>query len=198
VEKGKNDQTMLFVSKAARTYDLDQAHNQQVTKIALVIFDELQTLHGYGPTERRLLEIASRLHDIGWSLDRSGEHHKRSCELIQELDFPGLDKRDRLICALIARYHRKALPDVSRHRRFASLNARRRALVEWLAGILRVSDGLDCTHSCLVKRLTCKLTKNSFHIRLKIKGDCRKELERAIQKQNLLTKKTQKKILYHC
>jgi exopolyphosphatase/guanosine-5'-triphosphate,3'-diphosphate pyrophosphatase len=196
--KGSGDRTTAFVSKAVRIYDLDQTHNQQVTKIALVIFDELRVLHGYGAGERRLLEIASRLHDIGWSLDRSGQHHKRSCDLIRELDVPGLSKQDRLICALIARYHRKALPDAARHRRFATLDGRHREMVEWLAGILRVADGLDCTHSSLVKRLTCKLKNDTFQIHLEVKGDCRRELERASQKQDLLTKKAQRNIDYRC
>jgi len=189
---------MSFVSKTARTYDLDQAHHQQVAKIALAIFDALRILHGYGAEERRLLEIASRLHDIGWSLDRSGQHHKRSYELIQELDFPGLDKLDRLICALIARYHRRAIPDAVRHQRFAALDKHHRTVVEWLAGMLRVADGLDCTHASLVKKFTCKLKTDSFSIRLEVKGDCRRELKRAFQKQDLLTKKTQRKIAYQC
>lgn len=189
---------MSFVSKTAQTYDPDPSHNEKVTIIAVTIFDELRALHGYGAGERRLLEIAGRLHDIGWSRYRSGKHHKRSCELIQELEIPGLDKKDRLTCALIARYHRKAVPDATRHRRFASLGCRRRAVVEWLAGMLRIADGLDTTHAGLIKTLTGKLSSDAFHIHLKVKGDCRRELERATQKQNLLMKKAQRRIAYRC
>src|SRR5512139_1495663 len=138
---------MAFVVKAARTYDPDVAHSEHVTVLALVLFDGLRGLHGYGPGERRLLEIAGRLHDIGWSRVVSGKHHKLSRDMVLELDIPGLDERDRLVCALIARYHTKALPDASRHREFASLGSDGRELVEWLAGILRVSDGLDCNHA---------------------------------------------------
>ena len=145
--KQNQDATMSFVVKTARTHDPDPAHNEQVTTLALALFDGLRSLHGYGPTERRLLEIAARLHDIGWSRAVSGKHHKLSRDLILELDIPGLDEQDRLVCALIARYHTKALPDASRHQRFASLDPDRRELVEWLAGMLRVADGLDCTHA---------------------------------------------------
>lgn len=198
VDKGNGDRTMSIVGKAARTYDPDPSHNEQVTIIALAIFDELRVLHGYGANERRLLEIAGRLHDIGWSQNHGGKHHKRSCDLIQELDIPGIDKKDRLTCALIARYHRKALPDASRHKRFASLSSRRRELVEWLAGMLRVADGLDSTHASLIKRLTVTLNNNTFHIHLKVKGNCRREVERAMQKQDLLMKIAQRKIAYRC
>jgi len=189
---------MAFVGKAANTYDPDPTHNLQVTIIALALFDELRALHGYGAGERRLLEIAGRLHDIGWSRYRNGKHHKQSFDMIQELDVPGLDRLDRLTCALVARYHRKSLPDAARHHRFASLDDRRQSVVEWLAGMLRVADGLDCTHAGLIKGLTGKLSNNSFHIHLEVKGDCRRELERALQKQDLLAKKAQRKIAYRC
>ncbi|MFH2075371.1 MAG: HD domain-containing protein [Pseudomonadota bacterium] len=189
---------MSFVIKTARTHDPDPAHNEQVTLLALALFDGLQILHGYGPDERRLLEIAARLHDIGWSRVVSGNHHKLSCDMIQELDIPGLNEKDRLTCALIARYHNKALPDASRHRLFASLDDGRRAVVEWLAGMLRVADGLDCSHSGLIRRLTCTISRKVITIHLECTGDCRMEVEGAFQKQELLIRKAGRTIEYQC
>lgn len=196
--KNNRDGTMSFVGKTAQTYDPDPAHSEQVTVLALALFDGLSVLHGYGPGERRLLEIAGRLHDIGASQALSGKHHKLSGDLIQELDIPGLAGRDRITCALIARYHTKALPDASRHKRFAALGNGRRAVVEWLAGILRVADGLDCKHAGTVRRLECAVNGKAVKIRLKATGDCRMEVARAVQKQALLVKKTERKIEYLC
>ena len=196
--KQNRDATMSFVIKTARTHDPDPAHNEQVTTLALALFDGLRGLHGYGPTERRLLEIASRLHDIGWSRVVSGKHHKLSRDLILELDIPGLDKQDRFLCALVARYHTKALPDASRHQRFASLDPDRRELVEWLAGMLRVADGLDCTHANNVRRMACKVGNKTITIHIETEGDCRTEVERARQKQDLLEGKTGRRIEYQC
>lgn len=194
----KND-TMSFVIQTARTQDPDPAHNEQVTLLALALFDGLVVLHGYGTDERRLLEIAGRLHDIGWSrVGASGKHHKLSCEMIQELAIPGLNEKDRLVCALVARYHNKGLPDASRHSLFAVLNNGRRALVEWLAGILRVADGLDCNHSGLIRRLTCTISNKTITIHLEFTGDCRMEVERAFQKQELLARITGRTIEYRC
>jgi exopolyphosphatase/guanosine-5'-triphosphate,3'-diphosphate pyrophosphatase len=194
----KKNPTMSFVIKTARTYDPDPAHNEQVSMLSLALFDGLRVPHGYGPDERRLLEIAARLHDIGWSRVVSGKHHKLSCTMIQELDIPGLNGKDRLTCALVARYHNKALPDASRHKQFASLDNGRRAVVEWLAGMLRVADGLDCSHSGLIKRLTCTVNKEAITIHLEPAGDCRMELEGAFQKQELLIKKAGRAIEYQC
>ena len=190
--------TMSFVAETARKYDPDPAHNEKVTALALALFDRLRTLHGYGPRERHLLEIAGRLHDIGWSRAVTGKHHKLSRDMILNLDIPGLDRQDQMICALVARYHTKALPDESRHRRFASLDPRGRERVEWLSGILRVADGLDCTHANAVRGLSCKVGDRAITIHLEVTGDCREEVERASRKQELLVRKAGRTISYRC
>ena len=196
--KQKRDKAMSFVIKTARTLDPDPAHNEQVTTLALSLFDGLRSLHRYGPTERRLLEIASRLHDIGWSRVVSGKHHKLSRDLILELDIPGLDKQDQFLCGLVARYHTKALPDASRHQGFASLDPDRREILEWLAGMLRVADGLDCTHGNNVRRMACTINNKTIKIHIETENDCRTEVERARQKQDLLERKTGRRIEYQC
>jgi len=198
VKMQEKDATMSFVIKTAETYDPDPSHNEQVTTLALALFECLSILHGYSSVEHRLLEIAGRLHDIGWSRTISGKHHKHSFDMIQELDIPGLSKQEQLICALIARYHTKALPDVSRHGQFASLDADQRDLVEWLAGLLRVADGLDCSHTSRIKRISCEVDVKTINISLEVAGDCRMELEKASQKQELLLKKTGREIMYRC
>ena len=192
------DATMSFVTETAQTYDPDPAHNEQVTVLALALFDGLRTLHGYGPRERHLLEVAGRLHDIGWSQVVTGKHHKLSRDMILGLDIPGLSRPDQMICALVARYHTKALPDESRHRRFASLDPQDRDRVEWLAGILRVADGLDCTHANAIRGLSFEIRAREITIHLEVAGDCRIEVERATQKQDLLVRKAGKKIIFQC
>mgnify|MGYP006268649125 FL=1 len=198
MRKQNTDATLSFVVKKARVFDPDPAHNERVTTLALGLFNGLRRLHGYGPMERRLLEIASRLHDIGWSRVVSGKHHKLSRDMILELEIPGLDKRDQLTCALIARYHTKALPDASRHRQFASLDSNRRELVEWLAAILRVADGLDCNHASVIHQLGCDVGNKAITIHLESAHDCRTEIEGARQKQDLLEGTTGRRIEYRC
>ena len=198
MERRNKSATMSVITETARTYDPDPAHNEQVTALALALFDGLRSLHGYGPRERHLLEIAGRLHDIGWSRVVTGKHHKLSRDMILDLDIPGLDRKDQVTCALVARYHTKALPNESRHRRFASLDPSGRERVEWLAGILRVADGLDCTHANAIRGLSCKVGGRAITIRLEVTGDCRTEVERATQKQDLLARKAGRTISYRC
>jgi len=194
----REDPLMAFVEEAAVRYDPDPAHNQQVTSLALDLFDGLSPLHDYGPSQRRLLHIAARLHDIGKSRVVSGKHHKVSRDMILELDIPELNKEDQLTCSLIARYHTKALPDPSYHRRFASLKSGRQDLVEWLSGVLRVADGLDHAHAGVVGELKCEIRPRAITVRLKTTGDCRRQVERARQKQELLVQKAGRPIEYLC
>jgi exopolyphosphatase/guanosine-5'-triphosphate,3'-diphosphate pyrophosphatase len=193
-----NEATIEFVIETSKRYDPDPDHSKHVALLALDIFDDLQDIHGYGASERHLLEIASRLHDIGWSRVVSGKHHKLSRDIILKLDILGLSNSQRFMCALIARYHTKALPDVARHRHFALLDRKQREIVEWLAGMLRVADGLDCSHANLVKRLKCTIKSKIVRIHLESAGNCRREMEKARLKQELLLKKLERMIEYRC
>ena len=189
---------MAFVEEASVRYDPDPAHNKQVTFLTMALFDGLRSLHEYGPRERRLLHIAARLHDIGKSRVVSGDHHKLSRDMILEFNFPGLKEEDQLACSLIARYHTKALPNPSHHWHFASLNSDRQNLVEWLSGVLRVAGGLDCAHSGVVGGLECEIEPGAINVRLKAAGDCRRQVERARQKEDLLVQKAGRPIQYLC
>ncbi|HOW57032.1 MAG TPA: HD domain-containing protein [Smithellaceae bacterium] len=192
------EKALAFLAKAARRHDTDPDHSRQVTALALLLFDELYPLHGYDAEERFLLEVAGLLHDIGWSKVVSGRHHKISRDIINDLAIPGINLLDRFTCALVARYHTKSLPDRTKHRQFASLVPERQNLVEWLAGILRVADGLDCNHRSLITGLRCAIKKEELIINLFAEGDCRVQIKRASEKQTLLEKKTGKIIVYRC
>ena len=101
------EKAMLKVDEVSRTCDSDPSHSEQVTILALAVFDALKPLHKYGAVDRQLLEIASRLHDVGWSRTVIKKHHKLSGKMILEMDIPGLDDRDKMVCSLVARYHTK-------------------------------------------------------------------------------------------
>jgi exopolyphosphatase/guanosine-5'-triphosphate,3'-diphosphate pyrophosphatase len=64
-----------------RRFHFDEAHAQQVSRLALALFDQLEPLHGLGGKERRLLLAGALLHDIGkvdaYSWDRAFEHTAR-------------------------------------------------------------------------------------------------------------------------
>lgn len=129
----------------------ERSHSEHVTRLALRIFDQLAAQAGRegdgwsGPRARRLLEAAAVLHDAGYLIDYA-QHHKHSYHLIVHADLPGFSRREVAIVANVAGYHRRAEPGSS-HAGYAALDREDRAIVRRLAGILRVADGLDRTHT---------------------------------------------------
>ena len=143
-------------------YPYEAAHRRQVARLALRLFDALEEAHGYGEGERLLLHCAARLHDIGVGANEAA-HHKAAQRMILDTELPPFSDRERTLIALIARYHRKALP-AEKHALYAELKPADRRRVCWLAGILRVADGLDRTHAGVVHDVRCVLTADAARI----------------------------------
>ncbi len=122
-------------------YHFDRAHAEQVTRLALSIFDQLAEQLGLDRATRPLLESAALLHDVGYyvAYDR---HHKHSFHLIAHSALPGFTQRELTMIAAIARYHTKALPKRG-HEAWAAVEPADRATVRSLASVLRIADGLD-------------------------------------------------------
>jgi exopolyphosphatase/guanosine-5'-triphosphate,3'-diphosphate pyrophosphatase len=102
-----------------------------------------------------LLYIASLLHAIG-NFVSNRSMHKHSMYLIRNSELFGLSKKDLLLVALIARYHRRASPQPT-HDGFASLPRDERVAVAKLAAILRVAIALDDSRSQRIRKLSCEV-----------------------------------------
>ncbi len=145
---------MEMVLALAKECKYEREHTHQVERLALKIFDQLGQLHKLGQRERFLLRCAAILHDIGWLEGQKG-HHKTALRIIMDSPVLLFDFPRRRVIGLIARYHRKAMPK-EQHAYFRDLDAKDRAIVRKLAGILRVADGLDRTHRSKVKDINCR------------------------------------------
>ncbi|MFH1538610.1 MAG: HD domain-containing protein [bacterium] len=167
-------------------------HSLQVTRLALSLFDHLEDAHGFGAHERFLLEMAAVLHDIGIS-EGLRKHHKSSFRLIQAADLRPLPDHDKLLISLIARFHRKAEPS-QKIEDFAALAPDDQRLVEILAGILRVADGLDSTHLELVRSISIEVTTDSIILNCEVSGDASSEREATLNKGTLFQKVMGKKL----
>jgi exopolyphosphatase/guanosine-5'-triphosphate,3'-diphosphate pyrophosphatase len=124
----------------------------------LQLFDQLASALEAGEGERSLLEAASLLHDVGQMVSYR-KHHRHSFQLIMHADRLNLDPHQRLLVALISRYHRRRGPR-KKHEDFAALPPEDQAIVRRLSGILRVADGLDRGHTATVECVQTELTKS--------------------------------------
>ena len=141
-------QKLENIIEFAKSYNVDLKHAFQVQKIALKIFDELQTVHKLDKNARELIEYAAILHDIGYYISVA-KHHKYSYYIIRNSNLVGFSETEIELIANIARYHRKATPK-EKHTNFSQLSEQEKRVIQILSSILRLSDGLEKTHSALI------------------------------------------------
>ena len=171
------------VLEFARSCHFDEEHSLHVTRLALLLHDALSSHFGLGERERRILEAAAILHDIGYLISYDS-HHKHTFLLIRHADLFGFTPREREIIANVARYHRKALPG-KKHESYARLVPADRLLVSKLGGILRLCDGLDRRRNSQVTVVKCDVTRSTCTLMLLDQADITVELFGAKAKGDL-------------
>ncbi len=184
--------SLAAVRQLAESYLGDLDHTNQVTYLALRLFDELQHLHNLTEGDRFLLECGAMLHDIGW-VQGWKSHHKSSLSMILDNQFLPFDGKEKLLIGSIARYHRKALPSL-KHDHYAALEPGERKLVSKLAAILRIADALDRTHTKAVSNLQCVIVKNRVLIKCVISHPASEEEKYGYKKADLFEKVYKKKV----
>ena len=174
------------VIELGRRCNYDEAHHQQVAKLALSLFDQTRRLHHLDHRAREWLEFAALLHDIGWHIGHSG-HHKHSYYLIKNGDLEGFAPVELEIIGNVARYHRRSMPKKS-HLDYMSLKTVERAIVDKLAAILRVADGLDRGHYGNVQTLRVARRGRGIHLALRTQTDPELEIWAARDKADMFEK----------
>jgi len=169
-----------------RSCHVDEPHSLHVARLALSVFDSLAPPFNLKKSDRKLLEAAALLHDVGYFIAYSS-HHKHSYHLIRHAELFGFSPRERELIAQIARYHRKSLPK-RKHETFQALAEGDRRRVERLGGILRLADGLDRRRSATVQSLSCSFGGTLFTLRLAGSEDMSVEIFGASAKKDLLEK----------
>jgi CHAD domain-containing protein len=120
-------------------------HSQEVARIARSLHEGFASISADGlphdARARKILVAAGLVHDVGRAEGSRG-HHKATYKLITRFPPPlGWTTQEMRRVALVARYHRGAEPRAT-HQGFRSLSAAARRRVLWLAGLLRLADGI--------------------------------------------------------
>jgi exopolyphosphatase / guanosine-5'-triphosphate,3'-diphosphate pyrophosphatase len=152
-----------------RRFHFDEPHARHTTGLALSLFDQTQSLHGLGATERRMLLAASILHDAGQFISYR-QHHKHSLYLINNSDIPGLSREERPLAALVARYHRRAEPK-DHHFIFSELGPEDRDRTRRLSSIFRIADALDREHLQRVTSVLVDVEDDAIVLEIAGSGD---------------------------
>ena len=166
----------------------DWPHARQVCRLSTQLFEATQSLHKLDEKALKLLERAALLHNTGMLVEVR-RHHKHSFRLIKATELPDFTEEERFEVACIARYHRRALPNTS-HEEYAALSRTARQRVSYLAGLLRIADGLDYNHDGRVLRLAadpdgCSNKEWTLKIWKRPLADLDIEIEQANEKADL-------------
>jgi exopolyphosphatase/guanosine-5'-triphosphate,3'-diphosphate pyrophosphatase len=144
--------------------DPDFKHSNHVTHLALQLYDGLPNRPAAGLSEatddRSILEVASLMHDVGRS-KKEKSHHKATYKLIDRMTPPlGWSKENMHLAAVVARYHRGALPWAGQ-KTLEGLSPDQKQIVFRLAGILRLANAFDSQADSHVQRLQVR-QQNGF------------------------------------
>lgn len=162
-------QILHSVQETGKRYQIDQEHADCVTDIALALFRAMQEEHRLEYRYEVLLTVAAQLHDIGMFISASS-HHKHSQYIIKNSDIFGLGRQDILLTALVARYHRRALPRTT-HQDYDLLNREERLVVNKLAAILRAADALDRSHAQIIRKVGVTIREDQVVLQVAGEGD---------------------------
>ena len=155
-------QIIRAATQLGRKYDFNEEHSLYVARIACELFDQLQLLHGMTGRYRGLLQVAAILHQVGYFVSNKASH-KHSMYIINNSEFFGVGSEDKQLVALIARYHRRAVPS-SRHIGYSSLSRDQRVAVSKLASLLRLAIALNASQGQKIGSLKCKILPHEIQI----------------------------------
>ncbi|MCC6493930.1 MAG: Ppx/GppA family phosphatase [Pirellulales bacterium] len=131
---------------------VNPAHSRHVARLAGEIYAGLEKLYELPVADRRLLETAARMQDVGYLISYE-KHHKHSYHLILHSRLAAFRPEELEIVANVARYHRGADPK-GRHANFHDLGDDDRLRVRQMAAVLRVAGGLDRSHNQNVRAVS--------------------------------------------
>ncbi|MCX5768871.1 MAG: HD domain-containing protein [Candidatus Hydrogenedentes bacterium] len=191
---------MTKAEQFAAAHDPDPAHSRHVAQNSLALFDALGRppdallsarcawgvpLFAIADLDhaRTLLQAAAILHDVGYSVDPDS-HHKQSRDMILASGITDFPPNDIAIIACIARYHRKTLPD-PRHKVYRDLDPQSQQLVNHLAAILRIADGLDRSHAGSAQSIRVTRSRGTVSIHVRQEPPSASDIEAARKKADL-------------
>ena len=183
---GDRDVRARSVDRLLRRANAEVLHATHVARLALELFDQTHALHQLTAAEREWLQYGALLHDVGCSIGFS-RHHQHSYYLITHGDLTGFSAEEIEVIASVARYHKGKGPRES-HENWKRLDPYMRPVVEKLAALVRIADGLDRSHRQLVTDVVGRVRPRRVEMDAVARGDCEAELEAARRKGNLFQK----------
>ena len=193
LEEGANVRSgSLLPTQTHVIYKHIMSHGLNVAKYARTLFLGLEPLHCLPDIWLERLVLAAQYHDVG-VIDGAKSHHKYSYTRIKADRGINIPDGDRDIVALLARYHRRAMPS-PKHEEFAELSIGDKEKFCKVAAILRLADALDYGHHGAIQDVEVHINKSSVTLRCHSQESILQEAIRVQKKGNLFRRSFKKEI----
>lgn len=158
------DQVAASAIALGRRFGIDEVHALHVAELAIDLFRQTAPLHQLSDRWEIVLRTAAILHEVGLAINERG-YHKHSMYIIANSVLFGIGAEELTLISLVARYHRRALPQLS-HQGYATLNQKDRVVVSKLSAILRVAKALDVGRNQMIHEIRATPRGNSLLIEI--------------------------------
>lgn len=155
-----NNIIMTSVQNMAQRYNVDLKHATAVREFALHIFDQMKRLKLVKEEDRKLLEIAATLAEVGNFISRNTSN-KDSAYIIENNKIIGLSDRENEMVAEITSYgiNKNTIKDLS------YFNPEMQVDVAKIAGILKIARALDASHKQKINKIAVSIKNENVTIK---------------------------------
>lgn len=157
------------VERLSRRYAVPIKHSRKVAALAHQVYTSMTGLHCLPPACGKILEAAAYLHDTGHFISDTS-HHKHSEYVVRSADLAGFTDHERILIAMLCRYHRKAMPQ-PRHNEYQALSPDDRRVILLLIPLIRLADSLDRTNQQLVESVHIEESRGALLASIRAHGD---------------------------
>lgn len=172
-------------------------HVEHVCTLALSMFDQLSSIHHMSHQGRKLLRIASLLHDIGISVNYY-DHHSHSFYTILHSMLDGLTHRELLLTAAIAGSHGYDKLKVDLEKEYKPLLLPGDIhMVRMLSTLLKVAESLDRSETGVVRGVECHVDSKKVSLHALVSGDAELEISVANERTDMFKKVFRKRLIVY-
>jgi exopolyphosphatase/guanosine-5'-triphosphate,3'-diphosphate pyrophosphatase len=163
----------------------DPPHAMQTATLALQLFDQLRPLHGLGAQAAELFEFGVLLHNVGEHGDER-DRHVRTAAMIRESSLPGFTPDELNVISVLAAAH------TIHHQReleawLSTVPSTQRPMVEKLAPLARLADGMDASHEQTVRWVEAIIAEEGkLLIRMQSRTKAKSEVHATRERSHLI------------
>ena len=168
---------IVSAKNIAKRYMSGKSHTQCVLKNALAIFDGMKKIHGMGPRERLLLQIAAILHDCG-NFISSSNSSQCAYEIIMSTEIIGLSHAERELIANVVKFIKMPFEYYNEADSKAMIDRKDYMQIAKLTAIMRVANVLDRSHKQKIEEISTSVKDQELIMRVTSKADL--TLEKAL------------------